>query len=329
MGARTATRTGTTPPQEAISSPRITPRFTLTARSAVHDGPWPLSYRMASLFILTSAVLYGVSPILAKVAYSYGVPPLTLLALRSTFAAACLWLGLLLTGTPVRLPRSAIASLLAIGGTLLPVQVFSYFWALRYLPASSASVLANSYPLHVAWMGWLFLGERLRRGEIVVLGVVALGAALVAGQTPTARGGLGLASLGVATLLSAVYIVVARRLMRDVHPLAAMAVLLPASAAVYWSAGLATRQLMFAFPLPAFLAVLGSAVTAALTAPLLVLSGLRTIPAARAAMLGMLEPVVTVSLSILLLGDLMTPLRAVGIAIVISGIAVLHIRPRA
>ncbi len=281
---------------------------------------------IASLFILISAVLYGVSPILAKVAFTYGVPPLTLLALRSTFAAACLWLGLLLTGTPVRLSRSAIAPLLAIGGTLLPVQVFSYFWALRYLPASSASVIANSYPLHVAWMGWFFLGERLRRDEIVVLVAVALGAVLVAGQTPPVRGGLALVSLGVSTLLSAVYIIVARRLMRDVLPLAAMAVLLPVSAGAYWGVGLATRQLMFTFPLPAFLAVLGSAVTAALTAPFLVLSGLRTIAAARAAMLGMLEPVITVSLSILLLGDFMTPLRAVGIAIVISGIAVLHVR---
>ncbi len=45
---------------------------------------------IASLFILISAVLYGVSPILAKVAFAYGVSPLTLLALRSTFAAACL-----------------------------------------------------------------------------------------------------------------------------------------------------------------------------------------------------------------------------------------------
>jgi drug/metabolite transporter (DMT)-like permease len=281
---------------------------------------------IASLFILISAILYGVSPILAKVAFGYGVPPLTLLALRSTVAAACLWLGLLVTRTPVRLPRSALVSLLAIGGTLLPVQVFSYFWALRYLPASSASVIANSAPLHVAWMGWLFLGERLRRDETAVLGAVALGAVLVAGQTPHVRGGLPLVALGVGTLLSAVYIVVARRLMRDVLPLAAMAVLLPVSACVYWSVGLVTRQLMFTFPLPAFLAVLGSALTAVLTAPLLVLTGLRTITAARAAMLGMLEPVITVGLSILLLGDFMTPLRAVGIVIVISGIAVLHVR---
>ena len=46
---------------------------------------------MPSLFILIAAVFYGISPIIAKAVYGFGVTPLTLLALRSTFAAACLW----------------------------------------------------------------------------------------------------------------------------------------------------------------------------------------------------------------------------------------------
>ena len=279
---------------------------------------------MSSLVILIAAVFYGISPILAKVAYAYGVSTLTLLAVRSAFGTGCLWAWLAFARAPVRLPRSALMPLLVMGTTLIPVQVFAYFFALVFLPASTTSVIVSTYPLHVAWIGWIFLGERMRPAEIGVLFSVVAGALLVAGQTPAASHGVGLAAVGVATLSAAIYMVVARRVMRDVLPLTAMAILGPASALTYWTVGLAVGGVRLAMPVPALLAVLGSAALANVVAPLLLLSGLRAMPAARAAVLGMLEPVVTVSLSILLLHDVMTPLRALGIVIVIGGIAALQ-----
>jgi drug/metabolite transporter (DMT)-like permease len=58
----------------------------------------------------------------------------------------------------------------------------------------------------------------------------------------------------------------------------------------------------------------------------LVLTALRHLPATCAAMLGMLEPVVAVLSSVLLLGDAMTWLRAVGIGIVLAGITALQLK---
>jgi len=281
---------------------------------------------MPSLLILISAVFYGISPIIAKAVYGFGVTPLTLLGIRSSFAAACLWAGLIVTRTPFQPPRSSLVPLLVMGSTLVPVQVFAYFQALAYLPASSASVLSYTYPIHVAWMGRVFLGERVRPVELGLLAAVMAGAVLVAGQTPTAAPGLGLVMLVVATLTSAIYMVSARRIVRDVQPITAMAILGPVSAIVYWAAALAAGQVTMAMPAAALAAVLGAALLANLIAPILMLSGLRAMPAVRASMLGTLEPVVTVTLSILFLGDVMTPLRALGIAIVIGAITILHAR---
>jgi drug/metabolite transporter (DMT)-like permease len=282
---------------------------------------------MPSLFILASAVLYGASPILAKVAYAHGVSTLAFLALRSTFATGCLWLALVANRRSIRLPIPSLAALLITGTTLIPVQVFGYFWALTAFPASSASVLVYTFPLHVAWMGWIFLGERIRRDEVGVLIAVVAGALLVAGQTPVPAGGnLQLVALAVSTLTAGLYMVVARRLVRDVEPVTAMAILAPATAATYWGVGAATGQLQLSMPATALGATLGSAALANIAAPLLLLSALRSVPAARAAMLGTLEPVVTVSLSVIFLGDTMTALRALGIAIVIGGIAMLQAR---
>lgn len=280
---------------------------------------------MASALILASAMLFGVSPILAKVAYASGVTPLTLLSLRATIGGMMAWLALLATRRMTRLPLTLFVRLLALGLTIVPFQVFSFFYALSLVPASSASVIANSAPVHVAWMGWLFLGESLQAADLAILAGIVGGAVLVAGQTPATGHPLGLAALGAATLMSAFYLIAQRRLVREVAPLGILSVVLPAAAAVYWCAGFATGEIHLAMPLPALLAVVGSTVSASI-ASLLVLVALRVTPATRAAMLGMLEPVVTVVLSVLVLGDLMTWLRALGIAIVLLGIALLHMR---
>ena len=121
------------------------------------------------------------------------------------------------------------------------------------------------------------------------------------------------------------YLVAQRHLVRDIHPLAVLAVVLPASAAVYWIAGLATDQIRLAMPLPGQLAVAAASLSGAV-ASLCVLAALRAIPATRTALLGMLEPVVAVVCSVLLLGDEMTVWRAVGIAVVLAGITLLQTR---
>ena len=278
---------------------------------------------MASLLVLISATLYGIAPILAKIAYASGVTPLTLLALRSTFGAVVVWIGLAATRRAV--PRGRVRLLLALGLTILPAQVFGYFYALAVLPASTASVIANTSPVHVAWMSRIFLRESLQAADVAILVAVVSGAALIAGQTPQFGHALGAVALAVTTLGAAAYLVAQRRLVRDIHPLGVLAVLLPASAAVYWGAGLASGQIGLAMPPSGQLAVAASTVSGA-AASLCVLAALRTIPATRTALLGMLEPGVAVVCSVVLLGDQMSGWRAAGIVVVLAGITLLQTR---
>ena len=300
-------------------------------QSTVDRAGAPPRTAVASALILGAAALFGVSPILAKIAYAGGVTPLSLLSFRATFGGLVVWCGLIITRR-LSLPAPPhLAALLTLGLTIVPFQVLTYFYALSVLPASSASVIANSAPVHVAWMGRLFLGEALYPADLAILAGIVGGAVLVAGQTPYAGHVLGLVALATATLASAFYLIAQRHLVRNVPPLGVLSVVLPASAAVYWAAGLAAGQIHLTMPLPALLAVTGVMVAGSL-ASFMVLVALQVTPAARTAMLGMLEPVVAVVLSVLLLGDSMTWLRATGIGIVLCGIAVLHarnlVRPR-
>ena len=65
---------------------------------------------MAAALILISACLYGISPILAKTAYAYGVTPLVLLTWRVTIAATLFWTVCLALRQVSRLERRASSS---------------------------------------------------------------------------------------------------------------------------------------------------------------------------------------------------------------------------
>ncbi|HEV2282929.1 MAG TPA: DMT family transporter [bacterium] len=282
---------------------------------------------MAAILILISACLYGVSPILAKIAYGYGVTPLVLMTWRVSIAAALFWSAALAFRQVAAVERRMLGALVVLGTTFVPAQVYSYFFALSLLPASTASVIVNTSPVHVAWMERLALGEQLARRDLLILGVIVAGAILVGGATPHAGHAFGFVVLGAATLASAFYLVVQRRVVRDVPPIMILAVVQVSSAAVYWIAVAVTRERLAPLPPPALAAIVASTFAASI-ASFLVLIALRTLAATRTAMLGMLEPVVTVILSVALLADPMTWPRLAGIVTVLAGITTFYWRLR-
>ncbi len=282
---------------------------------------------MAAVLILIAACLYGISPILAKVAYAYGITPLVLMTWRVSIAAVLFWTAAFAFRRVAAVERRMLGMLVALGTTFVPIQVYSYFYALSLLPASTASVIVNTSPVHVAWMERIALGEQLARSDLAILGVIVAGALLVGGATPHVVHPAGFAVLGAATLASAFYLVVQRRVVRDVPPLMILAVIQLSSAAVYWAAVAVTRQAVFPLPSAALAAIVGSAFAASI-ASFLVLLALRTLAATRTAMLGMLEPVVTVVLSVALLADTMTWLRLTGIVTVLAGVTTFYWRLR-
>src|SRR5690348_3552563 len=103
---------------------------------------------MNAILILIAACLYGISPIMAKIAYAYGVTPLVLLTWRATIAAGMFWTIALALRRISPIERRMAGAIVLLGATFVPLQVFGYFFALSRLPASTASVIANTSPVH-------------------------------------------------------------------------------------------------------------------------------------------------------------------------------------
>jgi len=274
--------------------------------------------------VLLAATFYGVSPILMKVALDDGMTPIQLLAVRTAIAVPVLWVFLALVKAFVLPPRDRLKPLLLMGGVMIPIQAYGFVFGLNYLPVSSVAVLVALYPLHVAWIGWIVLGERIHWTDAPVLLLVIAGAVLVAGQTPSLGKTAGLVAVTMTTISAGLYAVAARRVLQNVEPLAALNVLLGTSGAVFTLVALVTGQWKLPAHPPALWATAASGMAAGVIAPMLMLHAFRRLQAAHVAVLSSFEPVVTVSLGVLLLNDRLSLIQLLGGLCIIGGIAMLQ-----
>jgi O-acetylserine/cysteine efflux transporter len=271
-------------------------------------------------------LMWGGSLPATKVALeSFG--PLTLAAARLMLAAA-LFLAVLGPRALGRLDRREMARLAALG-----VVGFTGTQTLQALgttatDAATASVLAATAPLWIAVLAVLLLGERLSAGVIVGLVLALVGVAAISGLKPATVSELGMTVRGNGMVLLsgatvALYTVAGKDMVRR-HPpllLSGVSCLGGAIAAL----PLAALELTAHPPVPTVLGwvmvfYLGVLVT--FVGFLVWFWGLQAVSAARAGALMFLQPLSGLALSVLALGDRLTPTFLLGAALVLVGVYV-------
>jgi drug/metabolite transporter (DMT)-like permease len=223
-----------------------------------------------------------------------------------------------LPGATVRL--AAIAGLFFAGDLLL------WHHAIEYVGAGLATVLGNLQVIVVGIVAWLLLGERPSRSTLLALPVVLVGVVLISGAIGGGAYGadpaLGVV-LGIGTALCyAGYLLVIRRGLRDPRrpagPVAVATVFIVLAAS---AVGVAGGDLDLAPPPEslAWLALLG--VTSQSAGYLLISISLPRLPAVITSIILLAQPVMTVVLSMILLGEAPSITQLLGVVFVIGGIA--------
>lgn len=272
------------------------------------------------LLALASATGFGVMPVLTKVVYDDGVGPMGVLSVRFTAAAVLLlalarWRG-------EALPRGRqLRHLALLGGVGYVVESLCYFSALTRISAGLTALLLYLYPALVVVLSALVLRHRPGRMAIGCVVVATVGTALTIG--PVAGGqALGVV-LGLAAASSyAVYIVLSSMAATGVGPIATSAVVMAACGLVYDALALATRA-----PLPssagAWLALSGVTVLGTVVAVAAFFAALALLGPSDTAVLSTMEPVVSVGVAALALGETLSPVQLVGGVLVVGAVVVL------
>jgi drug/metabolite transporter (DMT)-like permease len=169
-------------------------------------------------------------------------------------------------------------------------------------------------------------GVRLTRQRLLALAVALVGAFLVASP----RGGLRLEGV-LLGLLSAVfysaYILTGKRVLEDVDPWFATAVISISAGVAYLVFGVASGSYAPPVNITAWLAVVGLALISTVVGAGAFLAGLRLTDPGRASLISTLEPVTTAILASLFFGELLVSSQLAGGALVLMSVLVVARAP--
>jgi drug/metabolite transporter (DMT)-like permease len=268
--------------------------------------------------VLVSAAAFGTMAVIADGAQREGLNVVTLLFLRFALAAVVLWGAMLIRRESVPRGRPLLLGI-AMGGVLYLAQSYSFFSALREIPAALASLLLYLYPVLVTIFSAMFFGERMTPGKTGALALALLGTVLTIG--PVGSGNLTGILFGVASAVGyAAYILVGTKVAQDVAPLPSTAIVMGSTAVSYAVIG----GLQGFSPItPA-----GFGWAAALAAVSVIavggfLAGLEEVGPVEASILSALEPIVTAILAAAFLSQKLTTVQLAGGGLILAAVVLL------
>jgi drug/metabolite transporter (DMT)-like permease len=167
------------------------------------------------LAALGSAFFLGVSPVFGKLAINLGLSPLAVVALRTSLAAALLFLIVALFSRqylyifPVGLAGCILAGTINGFGSLL------YYMALNRLPASLGQMLYSLYPLFLAI--WMILDRQSpSRLTLLRIGLASLAVLLLTDLPASATDFTGVLMMIGAAMLYALHLPINQRVLYEV-----------------------------------------------------------------------------------------------------------------
>jgi len=281
-----------------------------------------------SLGVVLGAVAISFAPVFVEAIEPADLGPTGIALGRTAIGAVLLavlacWRGETLRPTP----RGAALALLA--GALFAGDLWVWHRSIRLVGGGMATILGNTQVFWVALAGVAFLGERAGRRLLwaipLALGGIALLTGVLAGEDAPRADPTGVA-LGLATgLFYATYILVIRRAQREEGRLG------PVGHMVWVSLGCAVTSAVLAAldgtrVLPeragTWAALAGVAILGQGAGWVTLATFLPRIPAARASLLLLLQPVGAVLWAALLFQRVLTPLQGVGAALALLAIYV-------
>lgn len=279
------------------------------------------------LSCLLSAVGFGLMAVFAKSAYAEGVSVEGLLVVRFGLAAVVLLAVAGTTGALRRLTRRAALVGLGMGVFGYAVQASFYFSALRHLDASLVALILYIYPALVMLVAVLTGRERVSRRRVAALTVALAGIGLVLVGAGAASGGLdprgALLALGAALTYTG-YIVVGDRFTDGAPPVALAAVICSGATLALVGVGGVRGGTSLDFTATGWLWLVAIALVSTVGAVLLFFAGMARVGPSTAAILSILEPVVTVVSAAVMFGELLTAVQVAGGALVLAAVVLVR-----
>lgn len=287
----------------------------------------PTTVRKGTAIAAFSAISFGSAVIFVRYAYQAGVLPGTVAFLRFSIAALVLGVFLRVRRQGRQLSWWQSVQLFLLGFVAYTILAVTWVTAFSLIPAWLVSLIIATYPLMVNLASWFFLRERFYRQQVVALGCVLVGSAILFWRPFEGAAWTGVILMVVNVLVSTAFILVGQRWMRGLSPIICSAWLISGGMVGTFFYGLFFHELSFAFAPAGWLWVTLFAVISTVLAATSMWWGIGLIGPARVAIIGSFEPVVSILLAVSLLGERLLPLQIGGGVLILLGIFLVQWMP--
>ena len=287
---------------------------------------------LGALAVAAAACIWGTLGLFAKILYAQGVSFEALVAVRACvgWLAVLLFLLMMRGAGTLRVARRDLALLAPLGLVGIGLFYLLYFYTVRESTVGTAAILLYSAPAFVVILAWLFLKEPLNAAKVCAVVLTICGISLVAGAYDPSN--LDVSPVVLLTgLLSGLtyglYAVLGKPVAGHLSPPVILSYALAFGSALLILAALPTLDTLVGLTASSYTLLLMLAVVHTALGFALYTFGIRHLGAGRAAIVATIEPVVAGVLGVMLLGEELTALKALGGLLVLTGAALAQVRP--
>jgi drug/metabolite transporter (DMT)-like permease len=282
---------------------------------------------------MLGAIAFSGKAIIVKLAYRYGVDAVTLIMYRMLFALPMFlllswWAG---RGKPPLTRRDWLA-VLGLGFSGYYLSSFLDFAGLQYVTAGLERLILYLNPTIVLLLGVLFFHKKATRRQLVALAVSYAGVLLVFGHEVTLAGAdtaLGAGLVFASAVSYALYLVYSGQVVQRLGSMRLTGLATSVACVLCLLQFVLLRPLSAAAVAPEVIALSVLNATACTFAPvLMVMMAIERIGAALTAQTGMIGPLSTIAMGVLILGEPFTAWMFAGTVLVLAGIWLLARTPR-
>lgn len=267
-------------------------------------------------------MFYGANPLGALPLYADGINTCSVLFYRYAIAVVVLAAVMAVRRKPLAVSRRDLA-IMALLGVLFAASSLSLFMSFLFMGAGVASTLLFVYPVMVAVIMAVFFKERVTRSTVLAIALALTGVALLyKGDGGEPLSGVGVSLVMVSSLTYALYIIIVNKSPLRMSSVKMTMYVLTFAVAVAVAMSFtdpANHLQLLHTPRQWGLALLLAVVPTVLSLLLMVIA-VHDVGSTPTAIMGALEPVTAVVISVALFGELVTARLVIGIVLILAAV---------
>jgi drug/metabolite transporter (DMT)-like permease len=277
------------------------------------------------VLIIISACAFGSIAVISRMAISRGGDATSIMIIRFAIVSLFFVVYLRLKGIRWRVTKPQLAGLLFLGLVCYGNVALMMFLAMKYISPALGSMVLYTYPAMVMAGSVIFLGEKFSRRKLTAL-IISLIGCIVVLWGPL--GHINIRGVVLAFLVAvfySIYIIGSRKMLSDIPP-SKVSAWMGLCCLVFFSVyGAFTGSLRIAFNTVNISAAVVLALWCTIIGFLAFLTGLKLIGAQNASILSTFEPLYTLLLAWVLIGEIISIQQIIGGVIIMSGVLILNL----